>query len=45
MGTTLEYGNTMFHVVNIYTKAAQYKEYQQTADINSRRWVEPYWRW
>jgi hypothetical protein len=22
----LEFGNTMFHVVNVYTKAAQYKE-------------------
>jgi len=22
----LEYGNTMFHIVNVYTKAAQYKE-------------------
>jgi len=26
--TPLEYGNTMFHVINTYTKAAQYKELQ-----------------
>ena len=41
----LEYGETMFNVVNVYTKAAQYQGLPAESSISCRRLEGRYWGW
>jgi len=40
-----ESGKTMFHVVNAYTRAAQFEDCRRRRATDSRRWEEWCWEW